>query len=117
MTVSSFAPRVRQVVIDRSMGRCERCGVGVGVDNSEIHHRLPRGMGGSRDAMLGQPANALRLCRSCHRYVEGNTEDVYDHGWKVRHGQIPAQVPVLMVTPYGRGPWLLDDFGCYTLAA
>jgi hypothetical protein len=67
--------------------------------------------------MLGLASNALRLCLACHRYVEGNTADVYDNGWKVRHGDDPAAVPVLLVTIYGRGLSLLDDSGCYVLAA
>lgn len=115
MSASAFSPAVRLIVVQRSMGMCEACGRGLstGPGSAEIHHRLPRGAGGSHLALKGRASNALRLCLECHRFCETNAPAVYVNGWKVRHGQIPTDVPVLLSTPYGKGWWLLDDVGCY----
>lgn len=112
MSASTFSPAVREIVQLRSMGMCEACGRGLST-GAEIHHRLPRGMGGSHLALKGRASNALRLCTDCHRFCETNDPVVYVNGWKLRHGQIPTDVAVLLSTPYGKGWWLLDDTGCY----
>ena len=54
--------RLRQQVMDRAGGRCERCG-GVAVD---AHHLVARVDGGA-DAL----ANLLALCEDCHAEEHG----------------------------------------------
>ncbi|MCA1834809.1 MAG: hypothetical protein LC721_00165 [Actinobacteria bacterium] len=49
--------------------------------------------------------------------VETNAPEVYDNGWKVKHGVAPATVPVKLRTVYGHDKWLLDDDGMYLSAA
>lgn len=111
MNVSAFAPPVRELVHQRAGGRCEVCGrAGL---STEIHHRLPRGAGGSKNPAKGRASNALLLCPEHHRYCETNVPLVYANGWKLKHGRSPVDVPALIVTPYGKGLWLLSDDGMY----
>ena len=64
-----------------------------------MHHRQPRGMGGSGDPEQHSPANLVHLCRPCHRWIEANSTEAYEQGWKVRHGQYePWEVPILKGT-------------------
>jgi len=94
----------------RSQGRCERCGTDSAARWS-LHHRKPRGMGGTRDPEINSPANVLLLCGSgtegCHGRVESNRAEAYDLGLLVRRNDDPAQVPVEL--RFGRV--LLDDEG------
>lgn len=100
------------------MGRCEICGIPAPVGSgAQAHHRLPRGTGGSADPIKGQASNGLWLDLACHQMVEENDPEVYVMGWKVRHGHLPVDIPVFLLTVYGRGWWLLDDVGCYQQAA
>lgn len=52
-----------------------------------LHHRRPRGMGGTRRADVHSPAALLSICGSgtsgCHGYVEKNREWSYDRGYLV----------------------------------
>jgi hypothetical protein len=65
-----------------------------------VHHRIPRGMGGSSSRLLGSPANLLLLCGSgvdgCHGWVEQNREQATTLGYLISRlsGQVPDQVPV-----------------------
>jgi 5-methylcytosine-specific restriction enzyme A len=85
--------KVRQQIHARSRMRCERCGRSVIFGGGEIHHRQPRGMGGSRRPETNDPANLVMLCDDCHRWVESNRREAYRTGWLVRRGQNPADVP------------------------
>lgn len=86
-------------VLERAGYRCEACGKPVGdergVDYS-IHHRKPRGMGGSRFG-ANLASNLLVLCGSgttgCHGYVESHRSEAMACGWLVSRYQDPADVP------------------------
>jgi 5-methylcytosine-specific restriction protein A len=97
------------VVQLRSAMCCERCGT-VSAYRWSLHHRIPRGMGGSRDPKLNEPANILHLCGSgtegCHGLVESNRATAYEFGWLVRRGFEPSQVPFADLA--GRW-WLLHE--------
>lgn len=80
---------------------------------AQAHHRLPRGAGGSSLPMLGRASNGLWLCDPCHRRIEKNAPEVFINGWKVRRGEIPARVPVLLRAWGVSMWWLLDDEGMY----
>lgn len=115
---AAFSPQVRLIIQQRAGYRCEICAKPAPIGSgAQAHHRCPRGMGGSRTAWKGQPSNGLWLCLGCHQLVETNSDEVYDNGWKVKHGTMPADVPVLLRTVYGHGKWLLDDAGMYLSAA
>lgn len=67
MTVYLLAD-TRLTVIDRDGNRCVRCGR----KREEVHHRYRRGMGGSTNPLIHNPANLICLCQHCHRAAESN---------------------------------------------
>ena len=79
-------------VQERSLGRCERCGLPA--PKGVLHHRQPRGMGGSTTAPHA-PANVVLLHDSEHRAIHAHPRESYRDGWLVRHGDDPAEVEVL----------------------
>lgn len=107
MSVSAFSDVVRARVMARSGGFCEARIPGCWDEASQLHHRRPRGAGGSRDPRTGQASNGYALCLPCHNHIERNRTEARDRGWIVRQSADPRQVPVFR---YGR--WvLLDDEG------
>lgn len=87
--------RVRLLL--RAGNRCERCGGRLDTwSGMSVHHRRPRGMGGTRrpDTM----ANLLVLCGSgttgCHGEVEANRFWARGAGLLVSQQRDPADVPV-----------------------
>ncbi|AIK69329.1 HNH endonuclease [Mycobacterium phage ThreeRngTarjay] len=96
--MTGFAPAVRRLIIDRDQGLCARCMY----SGAEVHHRRPRGIGGSKDPATNAPANGVLLCPSCHRWIESNRDRARQDGWLVRQGQNPADIPVRY-----RGEWVL----------
>lgn len=61
----------------------------------QVHHRRPRGAGGSSRPCSNSPANLLLLCAACHTGVESNRADARDHGWLLSQTADPATSPVL----------------------
>ena len=106
--------RMPQASVDlvhkRSRQRCERCGT-ANATRWSIHHRKPRGMGGTKDPAINSPANLLLLCGSgtegCHGWVESNRAQAYETGLLVYRADDPVRVPVRL----WRGTVLLDDGG------
>jgi hypothetical protein len=116
---------IRQLVMERDGFQCVRCGNVVsgepGVDFS-IQHRIPRGMGGSRDPRLNLPSNLILMCGSgttgCHGAVESKRLDAREHGFALWRSQDPTEVPVTVAiwpasgtTPAVTVTYLLDDLG------
>lgn len=88
------------IVLDRDDHRCILCGSPTGL---QVHHRLPRGAGGSsRNPAIHSPSNMVALCADDHAWVESHRDDARDMGLLVRRGQNPEVLPVLSV--YG---WVL----------
>lgn len=107
-------PAVREQVCDRDHWTCQKCGNYVGpFGDFSVHHRRPRGMGGSLRPETNLPANLIFLCGSgttgCHGEVESKREDAYAAGFLVRQGARPSSVPVLT----HRGWRLLADDATY----
>ena len=100
-----FTNEVRDLIRKRSKQRCEMCGA-VALYH-QVHHRRPRGMGGSKDPASGSPANGMWVHPSCHAKIESNREQAYDKGYLVHQGKNPAEVPVKV----GRLWYLLDENG------
>lgn len=99
----------------RAASCCEVCGLSVAQRFFSVHHRVARGMGGTRAGWANALSNLLLLCGSgttgCHGEIESNRDRAYANGWLVRSGVVlPAEVPVL--TWHG-GRVLLDDAGNY----
>lgn len=94
----------------RAQNRCERCGTADAYRWS-LHHRKPRGMGGTKNPLINSPANLLLLCGSgtegCHGWVESHREESYESGLLVHRNDDPDEIPVTL--RYGT-VWL-DDVG------
>lgn len=101
----------RELVRWRDRDRCRRCGVATW----QIHHRRPRGMGGTRDPLTNGPANLVLLCGSgttgCHGWVESHRAEARAAGWLVSKWADPAATPIVH---NGRTIYL-DDRGTATV--
>lgn len=89
------------MVIHRDRGQCAWCGdrpEGERGTGWSVHHRRPRGMGGTRRDDTNSPANLVILCGSgvdqCHGTVESRRGDAYDRGVLVRQNFDPSQVAI-----------------------
>jgi len=102
--------QTRDIVRARHWGRCEICDTG---QVEHVHHRLPRGIGSSRDPRINRPSNLLAVCADCHRYVEQHRAEALTAGWLVSRWDDPARVPVL-IERGARYVHLADD-GSYRL--
>jgi hypothetical protein len=115
---------LRHYLACRAGHRCEICGVLLGAgQEGTVHHRLPRGMGGTSDPDVHRLDRLMLLCggalggvKGCHGYVEANGALALANGWKVPHGAGPAAdtmaVPVLL---YSGRRVLLDPYGPFYL--
>lgn len=81
----AITPAQRQRTLERDGFACVRCGAGP--FGLSIHHRQPRGMGGSTLAAQHAGTNLLSLCGDgvcgCHGWVESNRTQGYAEGWLV----------------------------------
>jgi hypothetical protein len=89
----------------RDFDRCPHCGE----DESLVpHHRLNRGMGGSKER--DKPSNILTFCARANDLMESSAwfaMEARDMGWKLESGQIPAETAFFDACD---GFWyLLDD--------
>ena len=104
-----FSEHDREVIKTRAANRCELCGSRL--IGGHIHHRQPRGMGGSRhNVAKGSPANGLWIHPGCHMTIEMSRSQALENGWLVRQSDDPTQVPVRLWDFW----WLLADDGTMT---
>lgn len=90
----------KQIVYVRARHRCERCGGG---SIFNIHHRLPRRMGGTRWPLVNHPVNLVLLCTRCHEWVESHREQSVDEGWLLRSQWISTTDAADIPLPPRRG--------------
>ncbi|MBC7723705.1 MAG: hypothetical protein H7146_03010, partial [Burkholderiaceae bacterium] len=102
---TGFPLSVRVTVMARSNGVCEVCNVRRG---DQIHHRRPRGMGGTSRASSNTAANALHLCAECHGEIESFRDVGAEMGHIVGQNSDPAGCPVYLAL---WGWVLLDEDG------
>lgn len=108
------------LIVTRDDHRCAACGVRVNGERGRdwsVHHRKPRGMGGTKDPAVSSPANGVILCGSgttgCHGEVEANRGNAMVEGFLIsRNGvQVPSEVSIEHAV---HGYVYLDDDGGYS---
>lgn len=102
--MTGFNAATRATIIEREGGRCARCGDTI-LAGGHIHHRQPRGMGGTSNPAVNGVANGLHLCADCHRTIESERQwsRVFGYLLPANPGVLdPAAVPV-----FYRGIWML----------
>lgn len=94
---SGIRPDQRLAVQIRDQGHCVRCGAWLANIPASIHHRLPRGRGGT-----DRLSNLVTCCgdgvRGCHGDLESDRSQAYDDGFLLHtgnEGDNPEAVPVL----------------------
>lgn len=120
MAGKTVPPAVVERVIERDGGRCARCGRAVahlvrGIAWS-LHHRRPRGAGGTTLAWVNLPANLVILCGSgvteCHGWVEKHRDKARELGFLVRLSGLLIAADVAIEHAV-HGLVRLDDEGDY----
>ncbi len=106
----------RLLVLTRSKGFCEVCrgslNQGFGMS---VHHRQPRGMGGTKKLNSNSASNLLVLCGSgitgCHGWIESNRAESYEKGYLVSYQEESSHmVPIKLYD----GWFYLNNDGTYT---
>lgn len=114
---------VDALVVVRDLGCCVRCGRHVAhLERGRgwsIHHRRPRGTGGTSLLWVNLPANLVVLCGSgttgCHGWIESHRTAAIEAGWLIsQNGRLRAvDVPLTHVT---LGRVFLTDEGSWVSA-
>lgn len=100
----------RQTVQGRAFGRCERCLKATLCGH--LHHRRPKGLGGSKRSDRHDVSNLVYLCPEDHSWAHNNPLDAIAAGYLVPRssGMSPLAVPIKDLS----GQTLfLDDEGQY----
>lgn len=98
------------IVIARAGGLCEAEFVEECNGQAEqMHHRRPRGMGGTRRRDANSPAGILHICLPCHNAIESFRGVARERGFLIsQHNVAPAS----HIGVWRRGELvLLDDLG------
>lgn len=96
---------LRKKILERDDGICWHCGTTEGV---QVHHRINRGMGGSR--LLDRPCNLVVICAEYNFLMEQNFVDARAArilGIKLSRHAFPLNEPI---RDYNGQWYLLDDF-------
>ena len=121
--LAAFSEQVEAAIVSRDEGLCARCLTPVihlmrGFGWS-LHHRMPRGRGGTRRAFVGQAANGVLLCGSgvtgCHGWVEAHRREAIEDGFIVSAiGRAKPDEVEIFHALHGRvllldeAPWVID---------
>jgi 5-methylcytosine-specific restriction protein A len=82
---------------------------------TQVHHRRPRGKGGTWLASSRSPANLLAVCDQCHLRIESERTWAFEQGLLLLPSGDAAERPVFLRHLYGTGWWLLSDDGLITM--
>lgn len=108
---TGFPRPVIELVTARSQNYCECMSTGCTLIAEHIHHRRPKGLGGTRRPESQWASNALHVCLRCHLKIHAMPTWSRTHGFLVRQADDPATVPL-----YWRfsQTLLLNDTGSFT---
>ena len=103
---------LRLRILQRDGYRCVRCAADLHGQRYSVHHRKPRGSGGSTDPRINDPRNLVSLCGSgttaCHGWVHNHPREAVETGWTLRSLDL---LDAAVVTRYGARVTLLEDGG------
>ncbi|MGH8876942.1 MAG: HNH endonuclease [Stackebrandtia sp.] len=112
-------PATERAVMERDSYSCVVCGWPVSGARGyhwSVHHRQPRGMGGSTLPHISAASNLVVVCGhgtfGCHGRIERHREQSYELGYLVQRLAMPAEQPILIKGPqhpYGSLFYLTDD--------
>lgn len=103
-----ITPAARACVTERGGGRCEVCAAR---PMTQVHHRRPRGKGGTWLASSTSPANLLAVCDPCHLRIESERTWALEQGLLLLPSDDAELRPVFLSHLYGRGWFLIDAEG------
>lgn len=92
--MSGFTAHAKELILSRSGGNCEVMAKGCGYTATDIHHRRPRGMGGTTRPDSNIVSNGIAVCRHCHMWCESERNWARDNGFLVRLDADPAGSPI-----------------------
>ncbi len=100
-TADGPSEETRALVLARAEDRCESCGTSLLGKPYSLHHRRPRGMGGTRAADAHSPVNLVALCGrgnhdGCHGLVHQHPAAALAGGLLVRRSADPARVRLVL---------------------
>lgn len=85
--------RAKHLISERDRDECLVCGT----EATDIHHRMPKGMGGTSDPDRNYGlANLVSLCRKDHDHVHANPEESYANGLLVHSWDDPVKCPLIL---------------------
>jgi len=104
--------KTREAIFKRAYFECEFCGRENFSFGFSIHHRKPRGMGGTKKKEINDATNLILLCGSgttgCHGWVESHRQQSYESGLLVKQSDDPSKIP--FIDRYGNKWQLYEDF-------
>ena len=115
--MTGFPPKVARLIFEvRDDSSCFFCGQGLRWEDRgfgwSLHHRRPRGMGGTSEVWVNKPSNAVTLCGSgvtgCHGWVESHRAEATELGLLVSRNGLDRPVNVPVTKRDGSEYWLTD---------
>lgn len=114
MARGEFTEKTRNLIRKRADHRCEICGMRMAY--GPIHHRQPRGMGGTRSLEKALCSNGVYIHNTCHLTVESDRSRAILMGWLVPMGYQPESKEIklwdgwfLLTADGGRLPFSPDE--------
>lgn len=113
-----FSAGIVQLAVDRDLRCCAWCAAKLVGDRGpmpwqwQVHHRWPRGSGGTSEPFVARVSNAIPLHGECHFVIEREMRDEATRmGFIIRHGiRQPPAVPIRHAV---HGFVTLDDTGSW----
>ncbi len=94
---NKVSDETRFAVLARAFYKCERCNRDFQGYPASVHHRRPRMMGGSKNAMLHEMANLIVLCGTgtsgCHGWIESNRAIARELGYLIQKIESAEEIP------------------------
>lgn len=93
----SIPTKTRNLIRERDGGMCRRCGR----RGTNVQHRIGRGSGGSKRAVVNDPSALVTLCGSgtteCHGEITEHPAEAYETGWAIRRSdpRHPSEIPLV----------------------